>query len=227
MQYLITFIEGILTFISPCLLPMLPVYLSYFAGQNDSEPNDRGQRHVLKNALAFILGFSIVFVLLGAFAGSLGSFLTRYKTAVNWFTGGMMVLFGLNFIGVLRIGFLNRPRGASLQTNKTRFASTVLFGIIFSIGWTPCVGAFLGSALMLAASEGDTFKGVLMLISYSAGLGVPFVASALLMDQLKNTLDFIKKHYKLVQILSGSLLILFGLMTAFGWMDVLLGLMSF
>lgn len=218
MDYLLSFLEGIITFISPCLLPMLPIYISYFAGQRNK---------ALLNSIAFVLGFTLVFVTLGAFAGTVGYFLREYATVINIFTGGIVVLFGLNFMGVLNISFLNMTKKMDMQVKNTGFFSTMLFGIVFSIGWTPCVGAFLGSALMLAASSGSSVKGILMLLSFSAGLGIPFIASALLIDKLKGTFDFIKRNYRIVNLISGGLLVVVGILMATGMMGYFLSLLTF
>lgn len=208
MQYLISFFEGILTFISPCLLPMLPVYISYFAGGRQNS------KKTLTNALGFILGFTLLFTAMGALAGTLGSFLTRYQTAVNIVSGLIVVIFGLNFLGVIR---WNLFRGsARMQTGELGFFSSAVFGMVFSVGWTPCVGAFLGSALMLASQQGHVLEGSLMLLSYSLGLGIPFFLSAILLDQLKGAFNFIKRHYTLINRVCGSLLILIGILMATG-----------
>lgn len=220
MQYVIAFLEGIITFISPCILPMLPVYISYFAnGQNN-------RKKTVTNALGFILGFTLVFVCLGAFAGALGGLLTQYKTIVNIVTGGIVVILGLNFSGIIKINLLNSTKKADVQVTPAGFGTSVLFGIIFSIGWTPCVGAFLGSALMLASQRGTMAEGVLMLIVYSAGLGIPFVLSALLIDRLKETFQIIKKHYRMINLVSGIFLIIVGVMMMTGAFGYLLSLFS-
>lgn len=169
MTYFITFLEGIITFISPCLLPMLPIYLSYFAGGNP----DESQGTVLKNAVGFVLGFTIVFVAMGAFAGSIGALLRQYQTAVNLVSGLLVILFGLNFLGLFNLNIFKGTRGFS-QTHEMGFLSALLFGLIFAVGWTPCVGAFLGSALMLASQQGSALQGILLLLCYSAGLGHSF-----------------------------------------------------
>lgn len=142
MQYVIAFLEGIITFISPCLLPMLPIYISYFAG------GEQSTKRTIKGALGFVSGFTVIFVLLGALAGTVGSFLKEYQTAVNIVSGVIVIFFGLNFLGILKINLFKGSRH-TVKTNHMGFFSAFLFGIIFSIGWTPCVGAFLGSALML------------------------------------------------------------------------------
>ena len=166
MQYLITFLEGIITFISPCLLPMLPVYLSYFAGGAE-----RDTKKTLISALGFIIGFTAVFVALGAFAGLVGGLLRRYEIVVNIIIGAVVVLFGLNYLGVLNIRLLNKTRlGSSEKIAISGFLSAILFGVVFSIGWTPCVGAFLGAALMKAAQQASAVEGILMLLCFSMGL---------------------------------------------------------
>lgn len=224
MQYIILFLEGIITFISPCLLPMLPIYLSYFAGGR-SDKAETGK--VLRNAIGFVLGFTIVFVLLGAFAGSIGLLLKKYTTAVNIVTGFIVIVFGLNFLGILKIGFLNAIHRKDTEIKELGFFSAILFGFVFSIGWTPCVGAFLGSALMLASSQGSTMQGIVMLLCYSMGLGIPFVASALLIDRLKSTFTWIKAHYKVINIISGGLLIIVGILMMSGLMGYFLSLLTF
>jgi len=220
MQYIISFLEGIITFISPCLLPMLPIYLSYFAGGKE-----RTLRRTLTCALGFVLGFTAVFTAMGALAGTVGSFLRQYQTAVNIVSGLVVILFGLNFLGVLRWN-LSRGSQRQMDVSDLTFWSSALFGIIFSIGWTPCVGAFLGSALMLASQQGSVLTGTVMLLCYSAGLGIPFLLSAVLIDRLKTAFGFIKSHYSVINKLCGSLLILVGLLMMTGLLGRLLNLLS-
>ena len=208
MQYIISFFEGILTFISPCLLPMLPVYISYFAG------GQQNSKKTLWNALGFILGFTVVFTAMGALAGTLGSFLSKYQTVVNIVSGLIVIFFGLNFMGIIKLNLFKGS--ARMQTGSLGFFSSLLFGMVFSIGWTPCVGAFLGSALMLASQQGHVLEGTLMLLSYSLGLGIPFLLSAVLIDQLKGAFNFIKRHYTLINYICGGLLVLMGILMATG-----------
>ena len=219
MQYVISFLEGIITFISPCLLPMLPIYISYFAGGGE-----RTAKKTLTGALGFVLGFTAVFVAMGALAGTLGSFLSRYQTWVDLISGGIVILFGLNYLGVLHINLFRGGKG--MQAHQMGFFSAFLFGIIFSVGWTPCVGAFLGSALMLASQQGQILTGMLMLLCYSLGLGVPFLISAVLIDQLKGAINFIKRNYRIVNLVCGSFLILVGVLMATGTIGRLLNLLN-
>ena len=210
MQYLISFLEGIITFISPCLLPMLPIYISYFAGGGV-----RSGKRTLTCAGGFVLGFTLIFVAMGALAGTLGSFLTRYQNWVNLISGVVVVLFGLNYMGVLQMNIFRGMRRA-IQPGEMNFFSAVLFGIIFSVGWTPCVGAFLGSALMLASQQGHVLEGMGMLLCYSLGLGVPFLFSAVLIDKLKSAFDWIKRHYNIINRICGGLLVVVGILMATG-----------
>ena len=220
MQYLISFLEGIVTFISPCLLPMLPIYISYFAGGGE-----RSTGKTLRCAFGFVLGFTGVFVAMGALAGTVGSFLIRYQTAVNIILGGIVILFGLNYLGVLNLNLFKGMRG-EVQTRDMNFFSALVFGVVFSVGWTPCVGVFLGSALMLASQQGSAMVGTMMLLSYSLGLGVPFLISAVLIDQLKGAFAFIKKNYGIINRVCGSLLIVVGVLMATGLLTRMLNALN-
>ena len=220
MQYVISFLEGIITFISPCLLPMLPIYISYFAGGGESSTVK-----TLKGALGFVVGFTGVFVVLGALAGTIGSLLAEYQVAVNIVSGLIVVIFGLNYLEVFKLQLFNGNHG-SIRTKNMGFFSALLFGVIFSIGWTPCVGAFLGSALMLASQQAHAAEGMLMLLTYSLGLGIPFVLSAVLIDYLKTAFHWIKKHYGIINTVSGILLVVVGILMATGTLGRFLALLS-
>ena len=219
MQYVISFLEGIITFLSPCLLPMIPVYLTYFAGGGV-----RSTKKTLLGAFGFVLGFTVVFTAMGALAGTLGSLLTRYTFWVNFIGGIIVIIFGLNYIGIFRLNLFKGIRGG-MQSGNLRFGSAFLFGMVFSVGWTPCVGAFLGSALMLASQQATMVQGTGMLLCYSLGLGIPFLFSAVLIDKMKSAFGWIKSHYDIINLISGGLLVLFGILMATGtlgrWLAVL------
>ena len=210
MQYVLLFLEGIITFLSPCLLPMLPIYISYFAGGGE-----RSIKKTLAGAFGFVLGFTLMFVAMGALAGTLGSFLTRYQFWVNVIGGLIVTVFGLNYMGLLKLN-LFRGMGCSVQGGTMGFFPALLFGIVFSVGWTPCVGAFLGSALMMASQQGHVLEGMVMLLCYSLGLGIPFLFSAVLIDRLKGAFNWIKAHYDVINRISGGLLVLVGILMATG-----------
>lgn len=219
MQYLIVFLEGIVTFISPCLLPLLPLYLIYFSGSDINS----SKKTVLRNTLGFVLGFTIVFVILGTFASTLGIALRRHQRIVDLVAGIIIILFGINFTGLINLKFLNSSKLSSNKSFKPKgFFSSILFGIVFSISWTPCLTAFLGTALLLASKQETIIQGVIMLLLYSLGLAIPFILSSLLIEKLKTTLDFIKRNFKTISVVCGILLIILGIIMASGNFGVLL-----
>jgi len=224
MYYLMAFLEGIITFVSPCLLPMLPVYISFLTGQDTRIAEKPGK--ALLNSAGFVLGFTVIFVLLGAFAGTLGFVLVKYGQILNIVTGLLVILFGISYLGLIKIPFPNLGN-LPVKNTGSGFFPAMLFGMVFSVSWTPCVGAFLGSALALAASEAESLKGMLMLLFFSLGLGIPFIISALLIQRLKNTFDFLKRNYRTIKIISGLFLILMGILMASGQLGLLLSLLAF
>ncbi len=207
MQYFITFLEGVISFISPCMLPLLPVYVGYFSGDSGLK------RRVFLNALFFVLGFTTVFCLLGVFAGSLGRLLSAHRRLVDLVTGGLVILFGLSYLEVIPLPFF---KGGGEAKKISGVFSAFLFGLVYSVSLTPCVGAFLASALALAANSDTALQGLLLLLVYSLGLGIPFVLSAVLIDRLRNTFAWIKKHYRVINLVCGLFLILVGILMAFG-----------
>lgn len=217
MQYIITFLEGIISFISPCMLPLLPLYISYFAGKADKK------EHIFLRAGFFVLGFTVVFTVLGLFAGTLSSFLSMYGKMINIVCGIIVILFGLSYLKVIRIPFFKGMQGVKEISNVF---SAFVFGMIYSVSLTPCVGAFLGSALMMASTSGGAIKGALLLLTYSLGLGIPFLISAVLIDRLNLVFTFIKKHYHIVNLVSGIFLILIGLAMIFGFMNKIMAFFS-
>lgn len=217
MQFVITFLEGLISFISPCMLPMLPLYLSYFAGGTEKK------HRVFLRASAFVLGFTVIFSLLGLFAGTLGALLTQHQTAVNLISGLLVIIFGLSYLDIIPLRFL---KGMQQGHDASNVISAFLFGVIYSVSLTPCIGAFLGSALMMAATEGTAGKGVLLLVTYSLGLGVPFLISAVLIEKLKTAFAFIKKHYNIINLVCGIFLIVIGICMMFGWMNTVMAFFS-
>ena len=206
MTVVLTFLEGLASFLSPCTLPMIPVYVAYFSGE------DRTRASAFARSLVFVLAFALVFVAMGAFAGSVGQILASHRTAVRVSCGALMAALGFGYLGFFRLPF----SGARGGRKVTGLVSAFLFGLAFALGLTPCVGAFLASALLQAAAEGTALKGTLLLVAYSAGLGVPFVLSALLLARLKGAFDFVKAHYKALNALCGAFLIAAGAWLAGG-----------
>lgn len=206
MNYIFTFLEGFASFISPCILPLLPVYISYFAGKNE-----RKLAKSIINSIGFVLGFSIVFVLLGVFASTLGNYLSNKFQYTQIIFGLLIILIGLNYLEIINISFLNKSIGIKNKNENIGFIKSFLFGILFSISYTPCVGMFLSSALLLVASGKNYIQGILLMIFFSLGLGLPFIISTILIEKLKNIFKIIKNNYKRVKLISGLILIIMGI----------------
>ncbi len=205
MEYLITFIEGVASFISPCILPVIPIYISYFGVGNKSS------KKAIINSIGFIGGFSLIFILLGIFASTLGKTVQNYSNYINILLGLFLIIIGLNYMGLIFIKFLNKTKGIKQKKKDLNIISSIIFGVIFSLSWTPCVGAFLSSALILASTTGSVFKGAILLSLYSLGLAIPFIITTIFIEKVKKTFDFIKKHYNIINKIAGSILVLSGL----------------
>ena len=214
MVYLITFLEGLISFISPCMLPMIPIYVTYFAGDVNKKNN------TIINSIAFVIGFTTIFCILGVFAGTIGGILKDHQMIVNVICGIIVIILGLNYLEFIHIKLF---KGINNSNKKIAGVfSAFLFGIIFGVNLTPCIGAFLGSALMMAGASGTVLKGASLLFVYSLGLGIPIVISAILIKKLNSIFDFIKKHYKIINNICGIFLIIIGILIAFGMMNKLL-----
>lgn len=205
MDYIITFVEGLASFISPCVLPVIPIYISYFGAEN------KNSKKAIINSIGFVIGFSLIFILLGVFAGTFGKLVSRYADYINIILGLFLIIIGLNYMGVIFVKFLNKSKEIKKDKKDLTLISSVLFGVIFSLSWTPCVGAFLSSALILASTTGSVLKGAILLLLYSLGLAIPFIVTTLLLEKVKKTFDFIKKHYNIINKLAGSILLISGL----------------
>lgn len=210
MDYLFTFIEGIASFISPCVLPMLPIYISYFIG----EDNKKVSKAVI-NSIGFVLGFTIVFIVLSILASRFGGIISNNIKYVKILFGIIIILLGLNYMEILKIKFLNKTKGINNKVKDLNFFKSMIFGMLFSISWTPCIGTFLASALLLIAKNQDMVKGILLMLVYSIGLGIPFIISAVLLEKLKEVFNFIKKHYDIIKKISGVILIIMGIYMIF------------
>lgn len=213
----LTFLEGVVTFVSPCLLPMLPVYAAYFAGgAGGATDAGRSPAHTARCAGGFVLGFSAVFCALGALAGGLGGALGRWSVVMNVACGAVVLLLGLNYLGVLRVPALRRMLRPRSDVLPRGFLSSLAFGVVFAVGWTPCVGTFLAAALAEAAAAGGTPAGVALLLAYSLGLGLPFFLAALFIDRLGAALSWARTHARAIDVACGLLLVVAGLLMASG-----------
>ncbi|MBR4036828.1 MAG: cytochrome c biogenesis protein CcdA [Oscillospiraceae bacterium] len=206
MQYIFTFVEGIFAFVSPCILPMLPIFLAYISAD---EKQSLGKR--FSNTLFFVMGFTTAFTIMGATAFSLGRFMAVYKDFLVKLAGVILVFFGFVYLDFIQISI----GGSGLKKGKSGPVGNFLFGISYSFGWTPCLGAFLGSALAMASVQETVFQGMLLLACFGFGLGVPFIVFSLLYEQLKGVTGFLKKHSQTIKYIGGSMLIIVGLSMVF------------
>ncbi len=207
------FAEGFLAFLSPCILPMIPIYLLYLGGIEANKKKTR--MRLVINTLGFIAGFSVVFVALGATASALGSLIVENRVLLQRMGGIVVLVFGLNYLGILNIGLLNRSKTFGANTKDLKFWSSLLFGAAFSLGWTPCLGAFLGTALIFASNMETLYQGMALLLTFSLGLGIPFLLTALLWNRLQNTFGFVKRNLRVIQTISGVILVVVGLLMLF------------
>jgi cytochrome c-type biogenesis protein len=224
---LIALAAGVLSFLSPCVLPIVPPYLAYMSGISMAEMTGAGgvvlRRRVILPALFFVLGLSTVFLLLGFAASALGSLFLTYQDRFAQAAGLVVLVFGLHFLGVFRIPFLDRDmRFDAGQRGGSAFGAYVL-GLAFAFGWTPCIGPQLGAILSIAAQEGNLTKGSLLLAVYALGLGLPFLLAAIFVERSLSLMQRIKRHMKLIERLMGVLLVVVGLalvtgaFTDFSW----------
>ncbi|HZP35300.1 MAG TPA: cytochrome c biogenesis protein CcdA [Methylomirabilota bacterium] len=222
---LVAFSAGVFSFLSPCVLPLFPSYLSFITGMSVdrlARDVDAGARtRVLLHSLAFIVGFSVVFVSLGASFSAAGQFLLDYRDWIRIAGGVLIIVFGLYIAGVLRIGFVGRTQQLQLRSKPAGLVGSFLVGLTFAIGWTPCVGPILGSILTLASNDRTVRQGIVLLLFYSAGLGLPFLLSSI---ALGGFLRFFKRYRPFIPTVeraAGVLLIVVGVLVATNYYTVL------
>jgi cytochrome c-type biogenesis protein len=222
------FIFGLLSFVSPCVLPIVPGYLSFISGisfddMKNAENRSAARRRVLVTSLMFILGFSVVFIALGASATAVGQVLREQLGIITKIAGGIIIVFGLHMIGVFKIPFLNYEKRFHSSSKPLGLLGAFLVGLAFAFGWTPCIGPILASILMMAATSGQAGQGLLLLTIYSVGLGLPFLVSGLLFHQFLSFFQHFRRYIRLTEIITGVLLILVGLLLIsgkLGWLTM-------
>jgi cytochrome c-type biogenesis protein len=216
------FLAGILMFLAPCTLPIVPGYLSFVAG-NPAGNEKYKKRRVLINAIAFVIGFSIIFILLGTFAAAIGSFLGPWRDTLGRIAGVLIILFGLTMLGVIRISTLQAEHHFALPHFLTigRFESSLLIGALFALGWSPCIGPILGSILVLASGSATAGQGAFLLAIFSLGLGIPFIITALLLDRASTLFAKSGNLTYFFSIFGGILLLALGILMLFGDMGLL------
>ncbi|HEX8165184.1 MAG TPA: cytochrome c biogenesis protein CcdA [Beijerinckiaceae bacterium] len=215
-------IGGLISFLSPCVLPLVPPYLSYLAGVTLDELQARDdwgvRRRALLTALLFVAGFTTVFVLLGATASALGHLVRQYVGVLSTLAGVAIIVMGLHFMGLFRIGFLYREARISVDKSMDVWGAYVM-GLAFAFGWTPCIGPILAAILAVAGSETSVWRGAALLAVYSAGLGIPFMVAALAMNPFVALLKRVRSRFVHVERAMGALLVLTGLAFLSGWMQ--------
>lgn len=213
---IIAFFAGLISFLSPCVLPIVPPYLAYMSGVALSDISNKERPKVVTTALFFVLGLSTVFIFLGFSASAIGAVFFEYQSLLNTVAGLIIMLFGLHFLGILRLQFLSREARFEVTSYEgTTFGSYVL-GLAFAFGWTPCIGPQLGAILSLAASNGSVLKGTVLLSFYAIGLGVPFLIFAIFINKVDGLLKVIKEYLEVIERIMGLLLWTVGLLLLTG-----------
>ena len=225
---LAAFTAGLISFASPCVLPLIPAYLSFISGVSVEEMKSRDKKSqalkkVSVNTILFVLGFSVVFVALGASATFVGDFLLSKLSLFNKIAGVIIMLLGLHLLGVFRIRFLNYEKRFHARSRPLGPLGSFLVGLAFAFGWTPCIGPILAGILLLASNQDTVINGVVLLSAYSLGLGIPFFVTAVSFHTFLSVFGWIKKHFRVVEIMSGLFLILIGFLIFIGSFSALTG----
>jgi cytochrome c-type biogenesis protein len=229
--YFGAFIAGLLSFLSPCVLPLIPSYITYITGISFADLQAERPTHIIRrksilHSLSFISGFTVVFVLLGASATYLGSFMNENATIIRKVGGVLLVLLGIHVTGLFHLKFLLGEKRISLKDKPTGYAGSFLVGIAFAAGWTPCIGPILAAILAVAATEESVYQGILLLLLYSLGLGVPFFLSAYAMNRFLVVFNRFKKYIPVFEIITGIFLIIIGVLIYSNWLSRLSGYVS-
>lgn len=229
--YIGAFIAGLLSFLSPCVLPLIPSYIMYITGISYSDMLAEHPSHVIRqktilHSLCFICGFTVVFVLLGASATFIGSFLNENATIIRKIGGILLVILGIHVTGILPLKFLLGEKRVSIKHKPAGYAGSFLIGITFAAGWTPCIGPILAAILTVAATEDRVYQGILLLLIYSLGLGLPFFLSSLAMHRFLAVFNRFKKYIRMFEIITGIFLMVIGVLIYTNWLSRLSGYLT-
>ena len=214
---LVALLAGVISFLSPCVLPIVPPYLAFMAGSSMDEIEQGKSKKVIISALFFVLGLSTVFMMLGIAASALGRSLLRFQGEMTIAGGVIIIIFGLHFLGIFRIPFLYREARMDTGSKGGTFISAYVLGLAFAFGWSPCIGPILGTILFLVVDEGNIGRGMIMMGSYAFGLGLPFILAAVFITRAIGVMNRFKKHMRKVEIVSGLLMVTIGLLMITGW----------
>lgn len=218
-NFLVVFMEGLISFLSPCVLPIIPVYIAILTGSTGNKEEDNQVKKPILNTFLFILGISTTFFLLGSSIKFFSDIIFKNKNLLNLVGGILIVIMGLFFMGILKIPGLSQSKKFSMKDRKMSPLTAYLLGLTFSLGWSPCIGPMLGSAIIMASGTGSKFQGNLMILVYTLGFVVPFIILALFYDKLADKIDKLHEHSDKIKKLGGILLIVSGLLMAFGGLD--------
>jgi len=221
LSFILAFFAGLISFVSPCVLPLIPGYISFISGVSFNELNQKSKNFILKKSLFFSLGFSLVFILLGATATILGSFLLKHIAILSYLSGFLIIFFSLYLLDFVKVDFLGKTCGNfNLKFSNNLFFPFVV-GIGFGFGWTPCIGPILGSILAIASLEDSIAKGILLLTFYSLGLALPFIISSLIINYFLVFSKNIRKYSEKIRKLSGVILLITGILIVFGKLQII------
>ncbi len=220
------FIAGLLSFLSPCVLPLIPSYVTYITGLSFADlkaehPSHKVRQQTILHSLSFIAGFTVVFVLLGASATFLGGFLQEHMNILRKTGGVMIVLFGIHVTGVFDLGILLGEKRLTIHRKPAGYMGSFIIGLAFAAGWTPCIGPILASILIVAATEGKVYHGMALLLVYSLGLGTPFFLSSLALHRFLIFFNRYKKHIRVMEFVTGVFLIVIGIMIFNNYLSIL------
>ena len=216
----LAFTSGLLSFLSPCVLPLIPSYLTFVTGVG-FEDLSCARRSALVHALLFVAGFTLIFIALGASATVLGRLLLQYRVWITRLGGALVVLFGLYLLGVVRVAAFDRERRVHLANKPVGYLGTMLVGVAFGAGWTPCLGPILGAILTYAAASADLARGLRLLLAYSLGLALPFLVAAVAVERFVEAVARVRPHLARVSQVSGALLVIVGLLMMFDYFTVM------
>ena len=222
--YAVAFSAGLFSFISPCVLPLIPSYITYITGLSFHDLQVEHPTHIVRrktifHSICFVLGFTAIFVLFGASATFAGSLLQRYSSVIRKIGGLLIVLFGIHTTGVVPFGFLLGEKRVTIRNKPAGYVGSFLVGLVFAAGWTPCIGPILAAILMIAANEKQLNQGILLLLIYSLGLGIPFILSSLALHHFLSLFNRFKRFIRIFELITGIFLVLVGIMIFFNWLS--------
>ena len=223
------FIFGLLSFISPCVLPIIPGYISFISGFTLDEmksDNPSARRALIFNSLTFIAGFTLIFVIMGAAATSIGQLLNENLTLISKIAGVIIIIFGLHMIGIFKIGFLNYEKRFHLQEKKLGLLGSFTVGAAFAFGWTPCIGPVLAGILAIASQQETVYQGIILLLVYSLGLGIPFFLTAVSINKFFNVFNKIKRHFHTIEVVGGVMLVGVGILMFTNYLTIIASYLS-